>query len=259
MKSLIKRLFFCTLNWLGLSSPKASILMYHSIDNNQAFFTVSPKNFRQQLEYLIAKNFRIIKLSELIKIIKEGGDLRNIVCLTFDDGYQDNYINVFPLINELKLPVTIFLATGLVLGKFKTSDGQVLDFLNWSEIKEMYKSDLVEFLPHTQSHLDLSKATEQEITKEIDGSLQDIIAHDLETAKIIAYPKGRQSREVIDILRRNQWEGALTVQGGLVSIGSDIYKLPRNSIDSQTSFCEFKAKLGRPIEIYFHLRKWIRF
>src|SRR5579872_6987150 len=81
--------------FLRLANPRlhsgTSILMYHSIATNKAFFTVSPYQFERQLKYLIENGYKVIKLSEFVGRLARGEDISNIVCLTFDDGYLDNY------------------------------------------------------------------------------------------------------------------------------------------------------------------------
>ena len=55
--------------------------------------------FRMQLSYL-EKNYKIITMESLIGLAKKNIPLPDNPCLlTFDDGYKDHYVHVFP---ELK-------------------------------------------------------------------------------------------------------------------------------------------------------------
>ena len=86
------------------------IIMYHGIDlyenktYNHRFIGV--KNFRKQLIYL-KKNTNIISLTDYF----EGNFKPGIsnVAITFDDGYLNNYTYVLPIIEELEIPITIYV------------------------------------------------------------------------------------------------------------------------------------------------------
>ena len=80
----------------------ASILMYHSVGDNDLFFTVKEPDFEKQLKYLKKKNFNCLTLSELLDKREKKESLKNCVALTFDDGYLDNYEIVFPLLKNIK-------------------------------------------------------------------------------------------------------------------------------------------------------------
>lgn len=229
--------------------------MYHSVGDNGAFFSVKEKNFKWQMAYLNKKKYKIIKLSELIKKIKNQEDVGNAVCLTFDDGFKDNYEIVFPLLKYYSFPATIFVATDFVGGQIKTSQGEMIDCLSMEQIKIMVQSGLVEFMPHTQSHCLLDRVDLTRGCLEIDQSRDFLEKLTVSQADIFAYPKGRYNLEIDLYLRNNGWQGAVLVEEGLVGKNSDIFRLKRNSVDSKTSTLQFMGKVSAAIDIYNKFKK----
>jgi peptidoglycan/xylan/chitin deacetylase (PgdA/CDA1 family) len=68
--------------------------------------------FRRQMEY-IARNFSVVSLDDIAEgRIVNGAN--HSLAITFDDGYRDNFTSAFPILKELDLPATIFLATGYI-------------------------------------------------------------------------------------------------------------------------------------------------
>jgi peptidoglycan/xylan/chitin deacetylase (PgdA/CDA1 family)/CelD/BcsL family acetyltransferase involved in cellulose biosynthesis len=98
--------------WTRRTETAGRILYYHRVnDDNDPFFpAISTELFEQQMRY-VARNYKVVSLAELLKQL-EGGAPRNLVSITFDDGYQDNYHNAFPILQRYGLPATIFLTTG---------------------------------------------------------------------------------------------------------------------------------------------------
>jgi len=96
-------------------SGNLQILVYHRVnDERDPFFCGVPVHvFKAQMEYL-ASNFRVLALEEAVERLGRRDLPDNAIVITFDDGYRDNYINAFPLLEELSLPATIFLATGAI-------------------------------------------------------------------------------------------------------------------------------------------------
>ncbi len=259
MKKLLKNLlFFILYNFNKDLDGKASILMYHSVDENNALFTVTEENFKKQLEHLKRKRFNIVKLPDLIKKIKAGDNINNHVCITFDDSYKDNYDTVFPLIKKYSFPITIFIATDYI-GNVLRSSQITKKILSEKNIREMSDSGLVEFMPHTQSHCLLDKISLTRACREIDKSRKEIEKITRKRADIFAYPKGRFTADVIECLRKEDWLGAVTVREGLVNENSDLFKLERNSIDSTTTFIQFKGKISQTINKYNQIKKWLKF
>lgn len=145
------------------------VLMYHHVSNKPGLVTLSPHTFRAQMRWLAGSGWKTVTAAE-VELFYLGGKLpRKSVMLTFDDGWLDNWSQVFPVLREFGLHAHIFLITGLI------GDGPVRKcvedtpshreceeyikqgladnvMLRWSEIREMRSSGLVEFHSHTHTH-----------------------------------------------------------------------------------------------------------
>jgi peptidoglycan/xylan/chitin deacetylase (PgdA/CDA1 family) len=107
----VPRLFHRT-----LVSDGATILMYHAVTHEPLrvmdWAFVQERRFRDQMLYL-KRHCRVVPLRDLPAAIHAGAR-QPVVALTFDDGFQNNYSVAFPILRELDLPATIFLATDFV-------------------------------------------------------------------------------------------------------------------------------------------------
>ncbi|MEP7036956.1 MAG: polysaccharide deacetylase family protein, partial [Acidobacteriota bacterium] len=96
------------------STPnRALVLMYHRIadlDNDPWQLAVSSSNFEQQLKVL-KENYRLISVNELINHLDRKSIPKHSVCITFDDGYRDNYLTAKPLLEKYKCPATFFISS----------------------------------------------------------------------------------------------------------------------------------------------------
>src|SRR5688572_25156273 len=90
--------------------PKAIVLCYHRIADvaiDPWEIAVSPENFRQQLEVL--KKYKLFTASQLIEQLQNRSLKKGMVCLSFDDGYRDNYLVARPLLRQYRCPSTFFI------------------------------------------------------------------------------------------------------------------------------------------------------
>jgi peptidoglycan/xylan/chitin deacetylase (PgdA/CDA1 family) len=97
------------------------ILAYHRImdlpdpdrfDFDLELISTTPALFREQMQ-LIKERFRPMRLSDVVAALDAGEELPpDAVVVTFDDGYDDNYRNAFPILRELGVPATFFVSTG---------------------------------------------------------------------------------------------------------------------------------------------------
>lgn len=79
------------------------ILPVHDTRFNLRFCAVD--TFREHLKYF-RKNYSIVPLEEIYSAPAAQG--KKLIAITFDDGYHNNYKYSFPILEEMKVPSTIF-------------------------------------------------------------------------------------------------------------------------------------------------------
>jgi peptidoglycan/xylan/chitin deacetylase (PgdA/CDA1 family) len=183
---------------LSLQQERA-ILMYHSIASNEEFLSVDPRKFDLQVNYL-RENYTIVSLEEMAACLRNMKKLPSkAVAITFDDGYEDCYLNAFPYLRDYNLPATVFVSTAYV-GKEWPFARCRIKMLTWKEIEDMSKNN-IEIGAHTVRHLDLKKVDSKTARDEVAESKKQIEAHIKKTVTQFSFPFGRCSPKTIDLVK----------------------------------------------------------
>ena len=157
-----------------LEEVKIPVLYFHSIAPYQhpqwvnSFLTLEVKYFEAVVRMLARRKHRFLDLDEYLEIRSKpalAGKGR-YVCLTFDDGYLDNYVFAYPILKKFKAKGTIFVNPALVQieGRLRdtlddcarsgqdTSDLDFLGYCNWQELAVMDKSGVMDIQSHSLTH-----------------------------------------------------------------------------------------------------------
>lgn len=163
-------------------------IMYHLIldepYNSETDLFVKPESFAKTLDVLDAHDYIYLFADEYAKNDNKS------VALTFDDGYEDNYTNMFPILKEHGAKATIFLIA---------DDIGTEGYLSEAQIREMADSGLVKFGSHTKTHRNLTELNEQELRYEFSESQKTIEKISGQLCDAIAYPGGHYNSEVMKI------------------------------------------------------------
>lgn len=99
-----------------LTANQPRILMYHRFSAQSCDGRLSRDRFREQVAY-IHRFYQPMTLLQLVECVFETGDVpRNAIVITVDDGYQDFCDVAWPVLQEFKVPATLFVTTGFVNG-----------------------------------------------------------------------------------------------------------------------------------------------
>ena len=91
-----------------------AVLLYHRVFKptiDSQLLSVYPENFEQHIIFL-KENYELISTQTLKERIITKTLTNRSICLTFDDGYFDNFSEALPLLQKYQIPATIFVCTG---------------------------------------------------------------------------------------------------------------------------------------------------
>ena len=292
------------------------ILMYHAVVRSPLkvydWCYLDEDSFFKQAHYL-SHNFDVISLSDAVDLIKEGRIEGQKVVITFDDGFQNNSDIAFKILDEFRLPATIFLVTGLIntsktlwyclLNRAISNTSK--DFINWNgrniklsdadsrstaswkiqdmlkkyehhllmnklggiikylgdsipnsvgdtspyrilnleSVKEMSKSNLIEFGAHTDSHAILSLLSKQSLNREVNLSIESVYKLTGKPCRFFAYPNGKYEdydEEIINLLSQSGIIGSVTSIPGNNGNGASLMELKRYGIGANITIDKFK-------------------
>ncbi len=148
------------------------VLMFHSVglDNQEWVFSYLSDSlhlFEEKLKCLVEHRFSTIFWNDLYQYMGDEKNPRdNSIMLTFDDGYLDNWVFVYPLLKKYSLKTTVFVNPDFVdpcpnprlnledvwKGRCSYKDLHPAGFLSWAELREMEASGLVDVQSHALTH-----------------------------------------------------------------------------------------------------------
>jgi peptidoglycan/xylan/chitin deacetylase (PgdA/CDA1 family) len=237
--------------WTGSGRGVRVILLYHSVGSN-APHSVPLAAFEWQMDLLIER-FKVVRLCDLPKMMASGSPETNFACVTFDDGYRDNYGVALPVLERFGIKATFFIATGFLGRTFNTFAGAYA-MMDPGQVRELALLDH-EIGAHTVNHPKLTKVPQAIAWEEISQSKEFL--EDLLQAPIcsFAYPKGDYNGLVIEYVRRVGFQSAVTVREGLVDTQPDWLALPRIWVSGKVSPKGFRARLSPATTLYRRWRK----
>ncbi len=156
MKKLLTIVLIFILTMSGVyakedATIKVPVIMYHSVADGSSDAVISVENFQKHLEAIKENEFTPISIEQMVDFVDFGAPLpENPVCITFDDGYTDNYENAYPLLKKFGFKATIFVIGNSVgRSKYKDTQYDINPHFDYGQAKEMVESGLISIQSHT--------------------------------------------------------------------------------------------------------------
>lgn len=200
------------------------VLMYHMVRPHRPGtrfnkLRVTPEAFEKQIAWLKAKQFHFIFASQLF------GDEplpSRAVCLTFDDGYEDNLLAADPVLARHGAVATLYLVgdrTGGWSSKKKAHHAddelQAEPKLSDDQVRSMIASKRWELGGHTLTHANLTTLADDEARAEIAQARQSFQSAFNHPPATFAYPFGLFETKHAQMVRDAGYLGAVTVEPGI--------------------------------------------
>ena len=210
---------------LSLSIP---ILMYHHVGDwgesraDWASWVVRSKEFRAQMDWLVANGFHTITFRELLAGQKAGESLpAKSVIISFDDGWSAQEGVVRAELEPRGLHAVFFVYTAAV-GATPNNSG----YISWEQLR-ILESAGHEVQSHTVSHGRLTDMPPSQLDREMRESRATIEREMHQSVEVVAYPFGIYDERVMRAASAAGYEFGLRADADLV-VGKPLqYRMPR--------------------------------
>ena len=174
-------------DWAVPEGYDVALMMYHGVGPwpPEANLFVDPEDMEKQIVYLLDNGYTPIWFEDLEHI----EDFEKPVLLTFDDGWENTYYYLMPLLEKYQVKATTFIITGDI-GRYP---GNKLDL---DMVKEMDQSGLMSIQSHTVSHSELTYLSEEARREEFELSKLYIIRNLGKEPYALSYPIGASDPDV---------------------------------------------------------------
>jgi len=211
-------------------------LVYHSINDKadliSAGMALPVSHFAEHIEFIAKTGLAQATLASCLDDGAKG------IAVTFDDGDADTYETALPILQQYRVPATVFVSSSL-LGTVWVVNGVKRRMLSKKQLEALAASPLIEIGSHAHIHQPMTQRTKADLT--LDLNLSKRILEDITGRKIryLAYPYGSHDRVVMNAAQCVGFDAGF----GCTDVCAGQFGLPRIGISSRDSLSRLKIKL----------------
>jgi peptidoglycan/xylan/chitin deacetylase (PgdA/CDA1 family) len=222
-----------------LLRDRAVIVAFHRVSASAEGRALNcPPHVFASLCRFFKKHFTVMPLAELLRRLRHNEGLGGALVITFDDGYRDNRIVAAPILHELRLPATFFVATNFIdsdtVPFWDRNDGVKSEWMSWAEVESLKRMGF-DIGGHTMNHANLAEVELAMAEHEIAGCRQMLTGKLGVAVPHFAYPfggAGNITPAARNAVGRLGFECCLSCHGGTVRPEDDAFELRREPINA---------------------------
>jgi peptidoglycan/xylan/chitin deacetylase (PgdA/CDA1 family) len=184
------------------------------------------------------RHFTVLPLAELLRRLRQKEDVGGALVITFDDGYRDNRTVAAPILEELGLPATFFVATNFIGSStvpfWDRNDGVDSEWMNWADVESLQRMGF-DIGGHTMNHANLAELDVAGAETEITGCRQMLTRKLGVAVPHFAYPfggAGNITAAARSAVGKSGFVCCLSCHGGTVGPKDDAFDLRREPINA---------------------------
>lgn len=264
-------------------SPRAAppgqlgILTYHRIvppvlAGDRPSWAVTPARLSQQLSALRTYGYRPLPLTEACRAHRRREPLAaRAFVVTFDDGYENNYLHAVPVLQRWDTPATLFVATGYLdtcvpfpfddwpAAQTRQAPPDYWRPLTRDQCHGLQTTGLFELGSHTHSHRNFLQRAE-EFRADLACSFAVLRDEFGVESPSFSYPFGAIDPDLDGVVRHSGASCALTSFERCVASDDDPFAWGRFNVEYDDDGATLTAKLdGRYSALCNKVRRWLVF
>lgn len=213
-----------------ISSKKEMILTYHSIDPTGSNISIHPEVFHWQMAFLKNSGRKGVSLRDYLTVqANSSARTTEFVVLTFDDGFENFYDVVLPILLQYGFTATVFIVTGNLGEKCrwqKKAGIPDIKLMHWSQVLECHEKG-IEIGSHTVDHPNLTHLDPHLVKTQVVKSKEHIEGVLNNEVSSFCYPYGNYDENTIDQIKNAGYQAAVTRRFEYINLKADMYELPR--------------------------------
>jgi peptidoglycan/xylan/chitin deacetylase (PgdA/CDA1 family) len=240
---------------LGVPTPPAHVLCYHSVSKADSLVNVTPTQFKSHIRYIL-RNFEVVTLGDVVDYIDEKRMIsKPIVALTFDDGYR-NLLSIAPYLHAQGIIPTIFVTSRPdEINRAELDNRHTIMSMN--DVKLLHDTYGWEIGCHTATHPNLLELEDHELQMEVVESKKELEDKLNVNVRYFAYPKGYFNAHVAQMCQFAKYHGAFSTNRALISMRTPRYRIHRLGIDRTTSGRIFPFMFTYSALVYFGTKQFV--